>query len=362
VLEWVPARGDPEQRALTRLRTRLRQAPTNAQLAAELARAHIAIARRDGDPRHLGYAQAVLGPWWALAAPPPEVRLLRATILQSSHRFDASLRDLDALVRDGGDAQAWLTRATVQQVMGDFAGAGASCRQLAGRAHALVAQACLAGVGSLSGAARPSYQSLLKAYASAAKREPGVDEWVLTLLGEMASRLGDTDAAEQHFRAALALAPQDSYLLGAYADFLLDQGRPRQAAALLQGRDKADALLLRRVIALDRLKDPNAEAARALLRARMQAAQERGDTVYQREHARQALHLDRDPSRALRLARANWAVQKEPADLRILLESALAARHAPTIAEAMLWLDKVGMEDAALATLKAGAAAFAKER
>ena len=34
---------------------------------------------------------------------------------------------------------------------------------------------------------------------------------------------GDVSAAEQHFRAALNLGRRSVYLLGAYADFLLDQ-------------------------------------------------------------------------------------------------------------------------------------------
>lgn len=359
VVERLPARGDPDQRELARMRSLLRQEPANMRLAAELARRYLALARTDGDPRYLGYAQSVLNPWWDMPRPPAEVQVLRATILQGTHRFDAALRDLDDLVRtDAANVQAWLTRATVQQVTGDFAGARHSCTRLQGVAPGLVAQACLAAVDSLNGAARSSYASLLAAYTSRRASVAGIDDWVLTLLGEMAARLGDAGAAQQHFRSALALAPDDAYALGACADLLLDQGRPGQAVALLRGREKVDALLLRLAIALDTLGSPDAAAARTALRDRFRAAALRGDTVHRREEARYALQLERDAAAALRLARANWTVQKEPADVRILLEAAIAAGDRDAMAQALAWIDRVGLEDAALARLRAKAPAM----
>jgi hypothetical protein len=356
VLERLPPRSDPAQRELASMRLRLQREPADVALAAELARRYLGIARNDGDPRYLGYAQAALHSWWELPAPPAEVQVLRATIRQSTHQFGAALEDLDRLVAaDSGNAQAWLTRATVQQVTGDFAGARHSCSRLIGIVSELVTLACLANVDSLSGAAESSYRALHAAWAAQRGGMPGIDEWVLTLLGEMAARLGQAKAAEQHFSAALALAPGDSYLLGAYADFLLDQGQPGPAARLLRGKEKADALLLRRAIALDLLKSPDAAAARRALGDRFRAAAMRGDSVHQREQARYLLHLERDPAGALALARANWAVQKEPADIRILLESALAARDARAVAEALAWIDRVRLEDAGLARLRARA-------
>jgi hypothetical protein len=57
------------------------------------------------------------------------------------------------------------------------------------------------------------------------------------------------------------------------------------------------------------------------------------------------LHLLNDPKAALKLAQENWQVQKEPADVRILLESALAARDAASVETVRGWLKETGFED-----------------
>ncbi|TWI69550.1 hypothetical protein IP91_00620 [Pseudoduganella lurida] len=355
VLERLPARNDPAQQALATARAQLAADPRNPVLAAAVARRYVTLARGDADPRYLGYAQAALAPWWNEPVPPPPVQLLRATILQSTHQFPAALRDLDHLVQTTpGDAQAWLTRATVLQVTGDFAGARQSCAKLFGIAPDLVLRTCLAEVGSVTGAANASYQALRRTYAARRPDDASIADWVLTLLAEMAARLGDATAAETHFREALALGPADSYLLGAYADFLLDRKRAAEVVPLLRGHEKADALLLRLGLALQATGAPDTAKVTALLRDRFDAAALRGDTVHQREQARFELVLNRQPARAIELAKRNWAVQKEPADLRILLESAIAAHDRAGIDTVRAWVAQTKIEDVAIARLLAG--------
>ena len=123
-------------------------APLSADEAAARARSLIDEARRSGgDPRLLGRAQATLGPWWNDAAPPPQIRILRATLKQSFHDFEGALSDLDAqLAADAADAQAWLTRATVLAVLARYAEAQASCAKLIGLANAVGVSVCRAQV------------------------------------------------------------------------------------------------------------------------------------------------------------------------------------------------------------------------
>ena len=57
--------------------------------------------------------------------------------------------------------------------------------------------------------------------------------WSLTRLAETEERRGEFTAAEAAFREALAVGLPDVYLQAAYADFLLDRGRPAEVLALL---------------------------------------------------------------------------------------------------------------------------------
>ncbi len=354
VLEHLPSRADPVQRELMQMRAALSANPNDFARAAALAQRYIEQARTEGDPRYLGYAQAALAPWWKLPAPPDQVLVLRATLRQSTHQFQAALADLDAVLKhDSGNAQAWLTRATVQQVIGDYAAAKASCMRLAMRAPSLVTQTCLANVASVNGDGRASYARLKATLERQPDIDPNLRSWVETLMAEMAARLGEDADAEALYRKALAAGEPDSYLLGAWSDYLLDHGRAPEVVRLLKDKGRVDALLLRYAIALKTLGAPDARAQADALRARFDAAMLRGDTVHQREQARFELALRGDPRAAVKLALQNWAVQKEPADLRILVETAAVSGDATASKTALDWIAKTKIEDRAIAALAA---------
>src|SRR5581483_3154581 len=93
--------------------------------------------------------------------------------------------------------------------------------------------------------------------------------------------------------------------------------------------------------------------ARRQLVERFAASHMRGDRVHLREEARFTLHVLNDPASALQLARDNWNVQKEPADVRILLEAALASRDEPTLASVTEWLGSSRLEDVSIRKLLA---------
>lgn len=368
IVQRLPYRWD----AATRLeRAELARDPRQLPLALATARGALERARRNGDPRELGVAQAALAQWWAQPNPPPAVRLLRATVRQSQHEFGAALADLDVLVNDpatplGVQAQAGLTRATVLQVTGRFADAQRACADLRaaryaalGPALSVAARACSAELRSLVGQPGPAAQEL----AALAREAPG-DRWLSLLRAELAQRMGDDKAAQTHFSAA-ATADADVYTLAAYADWLLDRGRNREVLSLIHGpatqgsaepagatdapgRD-ADALLLRRAIALHQLRDPLAAAAASAMQARFDAARQRGESLHAREEARLALDVLGQPARALQLAQDNWARQKEPADAVLLWRAARAAGQ-PAAADALrAWAPEPGRIDVRLA-------------
>jgi len=351
VLEQLPSRSTPQFRELRALQLASAQGPGDLQRALPLATAYIRASRVEGDPRFLGYAQATLAPWWKDPAAPTAVLVLRATILQSSHQFDAAVADLNlVLQRDPRNLQALLTRATVLTVQAQYGAARADCQRLAMAAAAIYSVICSAAIDSMTGRAEPAYAALQGALQTFPRIDPAARAWGQTLLAEIAQRRGDP-AAEAHFRAALAVGDKDTYLLGAYSDWLLDRNRPAEVIALLQNETRVDILLLRLALAQQALQRPDAAATIATLRARFDASHARGDTVHERENARFELALRNDAGSALRYALGNWQVQREAADIRILAETAVATNDATALAVVRDWIARTGYEDVALGAL-----------
>ncbi|MEO7321248.1 MAG: tetratricopeptide repeat protein, partial [Burkholderiales bacterium] len=347
ILERLPYRaGDPVQRELRRLNEALRASPNDVLLASDVARRYIEHGRATSDPRYFGYARAALGVWWNDADAPTEILVLRATLHQNQHRFDLALADLDrTLSRKPKHGQARLTKAVVLQVRGQLDDAERECRALAGIAETIVTATCMAGVRSLNGDLKPSYLRLSSVLEQLPNQTPALQGWVRSYLADMAARLGDTEAAERHFLAALEAEPDDAFLLGAYADLLLDQRRAKDAVTLLRGRERADGLLLRLALAQRAIFDPAWTQSRDTLGARFAAAQLRNDRVHLREEARFKLYLMNRPAEALELALENWSIQKEPADARLVLAAARAANRPHLAKDVSAWLSTGRLED-----------------
>lgn len=350
VLERLPARAsDPRAQELQALRAAWRQSPGDADRAVRLAERYFDAVAAEGDPRYIGYAQAALAPWWNLPAPPPAVRVLRAKLLQFDHRFTEALADLDAVLQaDPAHSEAWAWRAAIHMVRADYAQARRSCEQLAPLAPPLIAAACAAQVDAATGRAEAASTALNNALKAAPDADRAQRLWALTRLAETEERRGAYPAAEAAFRQALAVDVDDVYLLAAYADFLLDRGRPAEVLTLLKDRTRADVLLLRLALAAQAAGTPEREALARSLGARFDAAALRGDTTHRKEASRYRLALRSQPEQALLLARENFAEQREPADARILLEAALAARQPAAAAPALAWMAASGIQSVAL--------------
>jgi len=364
ILETLPIRYDPALAPLAGLRNQWLRDPAELSSALPLVRAYISAARRNGDPRFLGYAQATLARWGEGAGTPADVRVLRATILQSLHQFSDALHELDlVLAREPEQAQALLTRATILQVQGRYAEAQRDCSRLWLNAGEVTSGLCLANVASLTGRLQMAAGLARRALASSPDSDTVSRLWAQTLLAEIAARQGQSDRAREGFQAALKIDPTDRYVRAALCDILLDQGRGAEVLALTADLTRDDNLLLRRALALQGLAAApgapraDSDAARALresialLQERHAAARLRGDATHLREAARMTLELLHQPAASLALARANWAVQKEPADARILLQAARAAGDVETGRQLKAWLRATGLVDAQLNAL-----------
>lgn len=356
VLATVPARAsDPRARELAAMRRQWRSQPQDVVAAVALARRYFDQVGAEGDPRYIGYAQATLRAWWDLPDPPVPVRVLRAMLLQFDHRFTPALADLDAALRaEPKNLDAWAWRAAIHMVQGNYSEARKSCDQMAPLTTPLVAVACRAQVDGMDArAGQADAAALALTQALQLHRDASADErlWSLTRLAELQERRGDFVAAEAAFRDALGLAVPDVYLLAAYADFLLDRGRPAEVLTLLQGRERADVLLLRLAQAAKATGASQAAALAREMAARFDAARQRGDDTHRKEESRFVLAVQGDAARALRLAQDNFAVQREPVDARILLEAALAAKQPAAAQPALQWMASTGIHSVALAPL-----------
>ena len=301
VVERVPARvADPRVADLQALRAAWRADPQNVDLSVQLARRYFEQAGAEGDPRYVGYAQAALAPWWNQAAPPLEVRVQRAVLRQYGHQFNEARVDLEAVVQaEPENAEAWAWLAAIHMVRADYAAAARACDIAAPLTTPLLAVACRASVDSLTGRAGAASIALSVALKAAVGAEPEERVWAQTRLAEISERRGSVAVAERAFKDALALGVPDVYLQAAYADFLLDNGRPREVLALLKEGARADVLLLRLALAAKASGDERAAGWSRDLAARFAAARARGDKTHEKEEARYRLELQGDAQAAL---------------------------------------------------------------
>jgi hypothetical protein len=348
VLETLPGkRSDPAAAELRELRAAAAAAPKDADAAGRLARRYFELAMEEGDPRYVGYAQAVLRGWPESTATPADLLVLHGKLRQYRHDFAAAMADFDlALKADTANLGARAWRAAILMVQADYGAARRECMLLAQIAGGVQAVACIAYVDATTGNARAAYARLNAALAGERDLDAGYRLWIQTRLAEMAWRFGDLAAAERHFRTGLALGVNDNFLLAAYADFLLEQGRAAEALALLKDWARSDTLLLRLALAARRLGRPEGEQYARSLGERFADAALRGEKLHLQEEARYLLELKRDARAALAAASENYRSQREPRDAQVLIEAALAAGDPAAAAPALAWLESSGFEGA----------------
>ena len=351
VVEVLPATST-SRKETQRLRRQLAARPDDAKLALAVATRYLAQAHELGDPRFAGLAMAALRAWPDPAAMPSDLLLMKATLQQYLHEFDASVSTLrQLLARPEGDShsQAWLTLATVLRVQGRYADSDVACRGLESRQPSVYARACRAENDALRGevaAARQSFRELL----ADASLPSSTRTWMTTSLAELEERDGRAAAADAAYRKVLTMGA-DTYAAIAYADFLIEQRRPADALRVLERLKPSDAVVLRRAIVESIGAGGNAVQGRsrsaAEMRERIALANERpGARLFHgREQAMFALVVDRSPELAWQLAQGNVARQREPLDLLVLAQAARATGRADAIEAARRLKASVGLHD-----------------
>ena len=142
VLEKLSVKaGDATARQLAGLRAALLKAPTDAATASQLAEAYFDVASARGDPRYVGYAEAVVN---RFAQPLPlDLLSLRGVVRQYRHDFAGALADFaEVLQRDPTFAMAHAWRGAIFLVQADYAAAQKECAALYGLGRNNLGDAC----------------------------------------------------------------------------------------------------------------------------------------------------------------------------------------------------------------------------
>ena len=357
VVETLPGRAsDPALKRVDSLRKQLAARPDDANLRVEIARRYFDMAMAQGDPRYVGYASAAIAPL-AKAAPAntnlqADYALVLGLIQQFSHDFELALASLaKASQLNPKSPEPLLWRSAIFMVLARYPEASAECQRATPLADPLVGVGCSAYVEATTGQLDAAYAKLVGAVAVAPQAAPELLLWQATRLAEMAWRLGRFDTAEGHFKSAIKQGVTDQFLLAAYADFLTARQRPREVINLLADWERSDILLLRLALAGKMIGDKRSTDWATQLRERFAAAELRGDRMHEQEAARFELDIEGNAAKALKLASANYKIQKEPRDAEILMRAAAAAKQAKSAQVALDWLRTSRYQDPALEVL-----------
>jgi predicted Zn-dependent protease len=337
-----------------RLKTILFINQNDPELAFKAASKFIQIGKAESDPRYFGYAESIVNKWIERDSENLDWYVLRATISQYNHKFNKALKDLDfVLKKDKENPQACLIKSNLLCTQGEYLESKRYCLPLLRSAGEIIAIGCASYSSGLNGSAERSL-ILLEGISPRLLKSPVEEKvWILSLKADLAQRLDKKELAEKYFNQAVILKPNDSFLLSNYADFLLHEQKLDKVINLLKDRTNNDGLLLRLAIA---------EKEKGLIKESKLHSEELGirfieqklrkDFVHHREEAIYYLKLLDDPVKSLELAKENWQIQKEPIDVRILLESALKRKDKDSIKEVESFLTKTKLEDVNIESLR----------
>lgn len=296
-----------------------------------LAREYLQIGQRTSDLAFVRYAEELLRPWQTNES--AEVLFLGAVISQHRHDFATALSKLEPAFRLAPqNSEIPLLRSSILTTLGRYnevKGIFAANLRLTSTLRGLT---IFLTATSLNGGLAKSRQALERAIAPRADQSEQAFAWCA--LAEMAVRQGDLASAEISFRKALAIEPANSYTLSAYVDLLMATGRQREVLPLIDPAASSEALITRRLLAMNASRDQAASFAAQLVAS-----------GHLRELAMIQLDLLNDPQSALESALTNWQNQRESIDAILVLRSALMGASPGSARPVVNWLRQASLED-----------------
>lgn len=304
-----------------RLEKRLQRQPDNAGCAAQLAHYYLDRHARESGETWLQSTRRVLSFWMPRNDAPAQVLREIARYHQRVHQFENALQALDRLILiEPRDPQAWLDQSSALTTLGRYEEALAANQTLSRlKADPFLVIADRCAIMSRNGQAAKSLKALQLAFSRLPPPEPAIAAWAHGIQAETADRLGLSNQARDELEKGLRLQPADPYLLLSLARQFDRCGDRGAILDLLPADSSHEGIRLQRILALD----PK-ETSRADLVLRLDEDFQKGHREEAHPHLREeavfALRVLNDPERALRCAKANWDMQREPEDLEIYLE------------------------------------------
>jgi len=352
---YVPESGDEivyvfsssrEMQNINDLRNALLLNPGNFKILNKIVNLYLKLGREKSDPRYFGYAEALLSPYLINNNLPEQSIIHWADILQHRHDFDQALKVLNSLAdKRSENPQVYLMRAIIHISRGEYDLALNNCKSLITRATHLVTVSCVAQVKSLTGELQKSFELLRQTLDLSKDSDREEKIWAITLLGDMAVRIGKFSIAEKYYQQVLMLNNHDYYVLASYADLLLKQHQFDRVISLLREFTYVDKLLLRLAQASFKTGDDLSEKYIAQLESGYRLNELRGEKVHLRDQAIFYFSVKSNLEKALSLAKRNWKFQKEPADIKLLLNISINSGNNLEVKNVVEWISRQLLED-----------------
>ena len=316
---------DQHSSKLNQLKTLQRKYPLDHNIAIDLARLYITMAKTQTDPRYYGLAHSIIKPWWN-TKDNTDVMLIKANILEFDHKFSDALVELNKILSIKPHTQSLLMRANIYQVTGDYQKVTQDCTRLLYRASPLVSSTCqfsVSGFTSNSIKTNEQIADLLLLLQNTMNASNDIQLWVLGLAAESASLNNEWIDAEKIKKQSLAIKDNDVYILSLYADLLLKQQRFQECIQLLKPHINQTTLLVRYLVAEKQLYGKlKATHVQNDFDLRIREDDIKGDQRHLREYSFYQLYVQKNINLALKNALTNWHNQKELIDSLILYRAA----------------------------------------
>jgi tetratricopeptide (TPR) repeat protein len=314
-------------------------------LAVEIQRI-LADARRTGDPRTYGMAEARLGRLWNDKRLTGQLLLQRANIKQFNHDFSGALEDLSNFTKASPDAvEALLMTATIRQIQGDYSAALEICQRIESL-QLVLGKICSSGVRAMTGQADTALTELKSLESLVLLRNQSLMPFLFQTQADALTRLGRFTEAEQILNSALQLEPGNRFVLAALADIWLELGKFQSAISALSAFKEHDGLIARLAVAQKKASDPGFAATESEILARLEREKSRGEIRHLRELSIFQLLARGDSSAALSSARMNWGEQREPIDTALYVEAAVMQNAKDDLNQVVKWMRLSGYRDA----------------